>query len=953
MSVQEFRDDDQGYLQWIAAHQDSYVINIRAGLNPADARLHDASCRTIGGEIPHGAAWTGPYVKICAEKLGELEEWAIQHAGGPITLCGTCYPSRDPAEVKRLSRMGSRVPEVSPGRDIAAAATGREAQVRGPSSDRPLVEAWANDYVRFEHRPAWQEQLRAELRERVNRLEPAPGEVLHATFFGAKHSAADAENLLLYNIGSFPKAARFGLRFELGATGPDAPDGSVYPYGYRYELRPRGDGFACWQERRTLASFDWVQLGAFAAEKKLEQVWLALARTDVVVAATARARGALFSVRLEIRPARGRTAAPGALIKGIFDGVICAFQAQTDTSSLSELAARVASHVDATPEEIEKLLASEHKAVLGTVPRLLHAHGAGVQWAPADQDCVAGELTVSEPTSSTWAIKGEIVELQAGVSQALTMSQTQVISLDRDRFVGALLGLAVGDAVGTTVEFMSPGSFEPVKDMVGGGPFKLPAGAWTDDTSMALCLAESLVEKSGFDPIDQLQRYVAWYRTGHLSSTGTLVDIGNATRTALQRFERTGEAFPGDAQPEAAGNGALMRLAPVVLAYADEPATAVALAAEMARTTHGAPQAVDANRYFAALLVGALRGADVRQLLYDGIYEPAPRLWDAMPLHAEVLEVARGSSLAKEPPAIRGQGYVVRAMEAALWALRSTSTFEDGVLAAVNLGDDADTTAAIFGQLAGALYGAAAIPARWRERLVMGDLIEGLADGLYRLATEGRKPSPRTGKPAPASHGKQSRPALMPTPPPGDSFWVVPHRVLAGPYPGAADKREAAAKLKAFLATGVTCFIDLTEDGDGPPLLPLHPYEQLLAKLASQQGIRVVHLRMPIRDNSIPSSWQMRAILGAIREAVSEHELVYVHCWGGVGRTGTVIACLLVEDGLSPADALQRLKELRSGTTKAHRTAPETKGQRAFVADWRPAGGTPVLEGTTGREVRR
>ena len=120
----------------------------------------------------------------------------------------------------------------------------------------------------------------------------------------------------------------------------------------------------------------------------------------------------------------------------------------------------------------------------------------------------------------------------------------------------------------------------------------------------------------------------------------------------------------------------------------------------------------------------------------------------------------------------------------------------------------------------------------------------------------------------------------------------MPDRVLAGPYPGAADKREAAAKLKAFLAAGVTCFIDLTEERDGPPSLPLHPYEQLLAKVAKQQGIRVVHLRMPIRANSIPSSWQMRAILGAIREALSERELVYVHCWGGVGRTGTVIACL-------------------------------------------------------------
>jgi ADP-ribosylglycohydrolase len=111
-------------------------------------------------------------------------------------------------------------------------------------------------------------------------------------------------------------------------------------------------------------------------------------------------------------------------------------------------------------------------------------------------------------------------------------------TLDRGRFRGALLGLAVGDAIGTTVEFKPPGTFVEVTDMVGGGPFGLPVGAWTDDTSMALCLAESLVERGGFDPVDQLQRYVRWYREGHLSSTGTCFDIGNATRKALHRSRR-------------------------------------------------------------------------------------------------------------------------------------------------------------------------------------------------------------------------------------------------------------------------------------------------------------------------------------------------------------------------------------------------------------------------------
>ena len=122
---------------------------------------------------------------------------------------------------------------------------------------------------------------------------------------------------------------------------------------------------------------------------------------------------------------------------------------------------------------------------------------------------------------------------------------------------------------------------------------------------------ESLVERRGFDPADQLGRYVRWYREGYLSSTGVCFDIGTATASALHRFQRTGEQFPGDAFPDAGGNGPLMRLAPVPLAYRGDPAAAISRAAESARTTHGMTQAIDATRYLAALLVGALAGEGV------------------------------------------------------------------------------------------------------------------------------------------------------------------------------------------------------------------------------------------------------------------------------------------------------------------------------------------------------
>src|SRR4051794_3797895 len=238
---------------------------------------------------------------------------------------------------------------------------------------------------------------------------------------------------------------------------------------------------------------------------------------------------------------------------------------------------------------------------------------------------------------------------------------------------------------------------------------------------MALCLADSLIARAGFDPVDQLERYLRWYREGYRSSTGTCFDIGAATRAALERFERTREPFPGDAAPQAAGNGPLMKLAPVVLAYAPRPADAVRFAGESARTTHGAPEAVDACRYFAGLLLEALDG------------RPREVVLRRRSIDSTVATVAAGSYLDREPPQIRGRGYVVDALEAALWAVRSTSSFEAAVLAAVNLGDDADTTAAIAGQLAGALYGLGGIPQHWRARVLLGDEIVALADALMAL----------------------------------------------------------------------------------------------------------------------------------------------------------------------------------------------------------------------------
>ena len=300
----------------------------------------------------------------------------------------------------------------------------------------------------------------------------------------------------------------------------------------------------------------------------------------------------------------------------------------------------------------------------------------------------------------------------------------------RERFRGCLLGLATGDALGTTLEFEPLGSFVPIDDIVGGGPFGLEPGQWTDDTSMALCLATSLLERGEFDPRDQMERYVKWWEEGYLSSNGRCFDIGNTVADALLSFKRSGEPYSGSTDKMAAGNGSLMRLAPAAMYFAGDAEVAIERSADSSRTTHGAREAVDACRYFAGLLVGALLGVD-KETLLSSSYCPIEGLWERSPLSENIATVAGGSFKHQEPPAIRGSGYVVQSVEAVLWAFHRSRDFREGALLAVNLGDDADTTGAIYGQLAGAHYGCASIPTGWRERVAMATEIVSLADDLF------------------------------------------------------------------------------------------------------------------------------------------------------------------------------------------------------------------------------
>ncbi len=292
-----------------------------------------------------------------------------------------------------------------------------------------------------------------------------------------------------------------------------------------------------------------------------------------------------------------------------------------------------------------------------------------------------------------------------------------------DRARGSLLGLAAGDAIGTTVEFSSRGTFTPLNDMVGGGPFSLRPGQWTDDTSMALCLAESLVE-CGFDLTDQIHRYARWHDEGYMSSTGKCFDIGMATSSALDRYQHTGNALAGSTKADTAGNGSIMRLAPVPIYYQDTPELAIQMCEKQSRTTHQAPECLAACRLLGEALIRALKGKSKEAVLDDFPQVPS--------MSRSLKQIAAGHYKGKSESEIRGSGYVVESLEAAFWCLWQTDSFRECVLLAANLGDDADTTAAIAGQLAGAFYGESGIPAAWLQKLTMAKEIGRLAEELAR-----------------------------------------------------------------------------------------------------------------------------------------------------------------------------------------------------------------------------
>ena len=296
-----------------------------------------------------------------------------------------------------------------------------------------------------------------------------------------------------------------------------------------------------------------------------------------------------------------------------------------------------------------------------------------------------------------------------------------------DRALGALVGLAVGDALGTTIEFKERDTYPHVTGMVGGGPFRLEPGEWTDDTSMALCLADSLIASQRvLDPRDLATRFVRWWDKGENSVNGYCFDIGIATSQALHGFKTTGQPR-GSTDPRSAGNGGIMRLAPAVLAARGDRDRAVDLARLQSLVTHAAAECLDAADVLARVLHAGIAGEG-----HDALTAAAQAGVPSPKIHA----IANGSWRGKSRSSIRSGGYVVDTLEAALWAVGTSGDFAEAVLKAVNLGHDADTVGAVAGQVAGAVWGYEAIPQEWRATLAWHDAIVARGRWLWGVDTQ-------------------------------------------------------------------------------------------------------------------------------------------------------------------------------------------------------------------------
>lgn len=292
----------------------------------------------------------------------------------------------------------------------------------------------------------------------------------------------------------------------------------------------------------------------------------------------------------------------------------------------------------------------------------------------------------------------------------------------RDRSIGALMGLAIGDALGAPIQFMRRDTYEHVFGYTAGGTYQLDPGYWTDDTSMALCLAETLIEKNRYDPIDFGDRLVRWVDEGYNSSLPKCFDIGQTTLRAIGAYRRFGHEECGVTGEWAGGNGSIMRLAPVPIFYQEDGRLADEISVSQGILTHNHEVPNDGCRLLSAIILEGIKTGDKDAALSSV---------ETLHVADKISHVRNRDYEEKVRDEIKSDGYVVSTLEAAMWSVWKTNNFRDALLLAVNLGDDADTVGAVTGQIAGAIYGVDEIPKEWITDLAEGNRILNLGQQLF------------------------------------------------------------------------------------------------------------------------------------------------------------------------------------------------------------------------------
>lgn len=551
------------------------------------------------------------------------------------------------------------------------------------------------------------------------------------------------------------------------------------------------------------------------------------------------------------------------------------------------------------------------------------------------------------------------------------------VSAAFDRITGALYGLVVGDALGVPVEFEDRErlSEDPVRNMRGWGTHQQPPGTWSDDSSLALCMVDSILH-AGWNLEDQGKRFCQWLYEGYMTPHGEVFDVGGTTYQALSRIRMGVPPVKAGGRAEMDnGNGSLMRVLPAALYFSDAPIEMMIRSlSDASSLTHAHPRSRLACVLY-SFVVRELLGRDTfgeeepletkagsawlqdqeppqgegkigkahsgpdaasklprkeaegKKTAGKAVQRAIQRAADAlthlaregaipqdmqreMPYFQRVLD---GSLITAGAEQIRSGGYVVDTLEASLWCVATSNSFVEAVLKAVNLGEDTDTTGAVAGGLAGALWGMGGITDEWIQTLARKEDLESWFSRFADLLVE----------PVPFS----------------DSYWVLPGKLLAGEYPRTKEYEKSRLKLQSLLDSGITAIVDLTVEGESPYGVPLKPYHSLIQEIASKRGTHIEIRRFPIPDGGTVPPDALRGIHRWIDWALENGHSVYVHCWGGHGRTGLVVGTWLAEHGfLSGKTVFEGLRYFRRRISDPNHPSPESHAQREIVENWKSGG---------------